>query len=236
MKLLIVDNRITEKCERSLLVRGFTLIKLPPHKKLGAAVESHPDTLIFCKGGQLITSADYCEDAAWIFSDIREYFPHLKISFTSDVFGSKYPADCLFNALTIGNKLFAKTDSISYAVKEFAENSGYEICHVNQGYPACSVLAFGESAITADRGMADVLSENGVKVTLIRPGFISLPPHEYGFIGGASGVYEKNVYFFGDVRLHPDFDKIKKAIEDEGFDWVSLSDEPLCDFGGFIAL
>ena len=76
---------------------------------------------------------------------------------------------------------------------------------------------------------------NGIKVSLIRPGFITLPPHEYGFIGGASGVYEKTVYFFGDVRLHPDFDKIKKAIEEEGFDWISLSDEPLADVGGFIA-
>ena len=235
MKLLIVDNRLTEKCERALLVRGFTLLKLPSHKQLGSAGESHPDTLIFCKDDRLITTAEYCDEAAWIFSDLREYLPHLKISFTADSFGSKYPADCLFNALTIGNKIFARTESISYAVKEFAENNGYEICHTNQGYPACSVLAFGNSAITADQGMADLLSKSGVKVTLIRPGFISLPPHEYGFIGGASGVYDNTVYFFGDISLHPDFEIIKNAIEAEGFSWVSLSEEPLCDFGGFIA-
>ena len=235
MKLLIVDNRITEKCERALLLRGFTLLKLPSHKRLSQAICSHPDTLIFRLGNRIITSAEYCEDAAWIFSDLREYAPDVKISFTSDSLGEKYPADCLFNALTVKNKLFAKADTLCPAIKELAEKMGYEICHVKQGYPACSVLAFGNSAITADVGMAEALTKNGIKVSLIRPGFITLPPHEYGFIGGASGVYEKNVYFFGDVRLHPDFDKIKKAIEDEGFEWISLSVEPLADFGGFIA-
>ena len=235
MKLLIVDNRITEKCERGLLLRGFTLLKLPAHKKLSEAICSHPDTLIFHLGNRLITSADYCEDAAWIFSDLREYAPEVRISFTADNLGEKYPSDCLFNALIVKNKIFAKTDSISHAVKELATEMGYEICHVKQGYPACSVLVFGNSAITADVGMAEALEKNGVKVTLIRPGFISLPPHEYGFIGGASGVYGNTVYFFGEIRMHPDFELIKNAIEEEGFEWISLSDEPLADLGGFIA-
>ena len=235
MKLLIVDNRITEKCERTLLVRGFTLLKLPSHKKLSEAISSHPDTLIFCKDKRLITSADYCDEAAWIFSDIREYAPEVKISFSSHSLGDKYPSDCLFNALTVKNKIFAKIDSLCPMIIDFAKERGYDICHVKQGYPACSVLTFGNSAITADCGMADALTKNGVKVTLIRPGFISLPPHEYGFIGGASGVYDDTVYFFGDISTHPDFDKIKNAIDKEGFKWVSLSDEPLADFGGFIA-
>ena len=235
MKLIIVDNRITEKCERALLLRGFTLLKLPSHKRLSKAICSHPDTLIFRLGNRLITSADYCEDAAWIFSDLREYAPEVKISFTADCLSEKYPGDCLFNALTVKDTLFAKTDSLSPSVKALAEEMGYKICHVKQGYPACSVLAFGNSAITADVGMAEALTKNGIKVSLIRPGFITLPPHEYGFIGGASGVYDDTVYFFGDISQHPDFEIIKNAIEAEGFSWVSLSDEPLADFGGFIA-
>ena len=108
--------------------------------------------------------------------------------------------------------------------------------NTKQGYPACSVLHFGNSAITADRGLAQVLSENGIKVTLIRPGYISLPPYEYGFIGGASGVVDKNVYFFGDLSTHPDCEIIRKAVIAEGYAPISLSDEKLADFGGIIAL
>ena len=125
---------------------------------------------------------------------------------------------------------------MSSKIKEMADRLGYEICHTNQGYPACSVLAFGNNAITADRGLARVLEQKGIDVTLIESGGISLPPHEYGFIGGASGVVGKRVYFFGNILSHPNGQLIVSRISEAGFTPVSLSDEPLGDFGGIIAL
>jgi hypothetical protein len=71
---------------------------------------------------------------------------------------------------------------------------------------------------------------------LINDGGISLPPHQYGFIGGASGVVGNRVYFFGNLDLHPDAKIIGEAITSEGFIPVSLSDEELSDFGGIIAI
>ena len=236
MKTIIVDQRITDKCEYSLLKEGFFIIKLPADNSLGQAVESHPDTVMLYADGEIVTTADYCDTAAYVFSDLREYCPNVKISFTADIRKPEYPYDCLMNALVIGKRIFRKTDTVSDAILELAKRKGYEICHVNQGYPACTVLAFGNSAITADRGMAKVLEEKGIKVTIISQGAISLPPHEYGFIGGASGVYNKKVYFFGDINKHPDCEIIKRAIEDEGYTPISLSSEPLSDFGGIIFL
>lgn len=236
MKILIVDSRITEKCERSLEGYGFYLIKLPADSTLGEAVRSHPDTVMFYSDGEIITTAEYCDDAAYIFSDIREYAPNVKISFTDDRRSDKYPHDCVMNALVIGNKIFCKTDTASASIKDFATRHGYTVIHTNQGYPSCSVLAFGNSAITADAGLASVLKNNGVKVTLINQGGISLPPHEYGFIGGASGVVDNKIYFFGNLDSHPDVKAIREAILSEGYLPVSLSDEELSDFGGIIAL
>ena len=69
---------------------------------------------------------------------------------------------------------------------------------------------------------------------MICQGGITLPPYEYGFIGGSSGVYGKKIYFFGDITRHKDADKILKAINDEGYTAVSLSDEELTDLGGII--
>ena len=140
------------------------------------------------------------------------------------------------NALVIGKTIFCKTDTVSEAIMELARRGGYKICHTKQGYPACSVLSFGECAITADKGLASLMEKNGIRVTLISSGGISLPPYEYGFIGGASGVYEDKIYFFGDLSSHPDGEIISKAIRDGGFTPISLSDEPLADFGGIIAL
>ena len=236
MKLLIVDKRISSKCEHALEKEGFYLIKLPPDPNLGEAVSSHPDTVLFHADGEIITTADYCDFAAYIFSDIRELKPDMRISFSADKRTDKYPADCIMNALVIGRRIFAKADTLSKSILKFAKNGGYEIVHTNQGYPACTVLAFGNSAITADEGMASLLRENGIRVTLISKGGISLPPYDYGFIGGASGVVGRKIYFFGDLNSHPDSAVIRKAIEEEGFIPVSLSDERLRDLGGMILL
>ncbi len=236
MKLLIVDSKISEKCERSLLKEGYTLLKLPADKDLGEAVCSHPDTLLFYHDGELISTADYCDCAPYIFSDIRELCPNVKIHFTADKRGAKYPLDCILNALVVGDRIFCKSDSVSSAIIELAERKNYKICHTNQGYPACSALAYGDKVITADRGLASALTKQGVKVTLISEGVISLPPHDYGFIGGASGVVGNKVYFFGDIMSHPDGELICKLILDDGYLPISLSDEPLRDFGGIISL
>lgn len=236
MRILIVDGRIPEKCERALIKEGFFLIKLPPDPDLGAAVASHPDTALFFSGGEIITTADYCDAAAYVFSDIREMRPDVKISFTADRREAAYPKDCIMNALVIGNRIFCKADTASETIRDFAKRRGYRIIHTNQGYPACSTLTFGNSAITADKGLAELLKSSGVNVTLISAGGISLPPYEYGFIGGASGVYNNKVYFFGDISTHPDGDKICDAIRNEGYIPVSLCDGGLRDLGGFIAL
>lgn len=236
MKCAIVDERISDKCERALKMRGFFLIKLPPAKKLSLPMASHADMLIFSHGDTLIASADYCSDYPHVFSDIREFLPNIKMRFSSDVFAPEYPMDRIFNSLVIGNDIFIKPEHISSAVTEYAREVGLNTVRVNQGYPACTVLAFGNNAITADRGMAKALSEHGVSVSLISDGDILLPPYEYGFIGGAAGVYKKEVFFLGSLPSHKDFEKINEAILSAGYTPVSLSDEKLSDLGGIIFL
>ena len=227
--ITIVDERISEKMKRRL--QFFTeVITLPKSCDLGDAVCSHPDMLMFTHKNRIITNADYCEAHPWIFSDIREY-ANCEFTVTSEKFEKKYPHDAIFNALVVDNYIFYKEDSVSYAVKEYAMKVGLTPVGVNQGYPACTTLAFAKSAITADPGMAKALSSVGIKVTLIRNGDISLPPYEYGFIGGASGVDGERVYFYGDPAAHPSGDEIRCFIEDGGGEVIPLSDGPLCDFG-----
>ncbi len=231
--ICLVDERISERCERGLLLRGFRPIKMKRAENLGTAVASHPDMLVFCHGGTLISSAEYCESCSYIFSDIREG-ADIKMIFTSDSFKSEYPYDAIFNAKVIGEHIYLKEDTVSSAVKDYAEKAGLKTVAVKQGYPACTVLSFGCSAVTADRGMCDALTTNGIKVTLIENGDISLPPYEYGFIGGASGVFGGVVYFAGDLKRHRDHEAIEAAIAAEGYTFVSLSDEELADIGGII--
>ena len=234
MKTVLVDERLSEKCERALNIRGFNTIRLPRDPDLGEAVGSHPDTLLFYSGDEIITTADYCDRVSYIFSDIREANSNIRIKFTSDKRGKEYPNDCKMNALKIGNNIFFNPKCVSSVIAEYATEAGLKVNHVSQGYPACTVLAFGNNAITADRGMAESLNKAGIKVTLIEEGHISLPPYQYGFIGGASGVFGNKVYFIGNIDLHPQSEIIRAAIVDAGFEVISLCDEPLADLGGLI--
>ncbi len=235
MKICIVDKRMPEDAKRQLSLNGFYILEAQKSKSLPEPLSSHPDMLFFFHGKTVISSAEYCEENPFIFEDLTRLMPGLSVRLTSDRFSDKYPGDAIFNALVIGNKIFLKKDSVSSAVLEYAKEKELEICDVKQGYPACTTLALSDkSAITADEGMAKALSSRGIKVTLIKNGDISLPPYEYGFIGGASGVFRDKVYFIGDCRLHRDCEKIEKAVKDAGLTSKSLSASPLIDLGRII--
>lgn len=232
MALAIVDSRISEKTSRRLEILGFNTIKLPPSISLSEPIASHPDMLMFLHNNTLITSCTYCDEAAFVFSDIREYSPDTKIVFADEEFSPKYPNDAIYNALVIGNRLFCKSDTVSRTVLEYAKAANLKIHSTKQGYPACTTLALGDKhAITADPGMAKVMSDAKIEVLLIENGGISLPPYEYGFIGGCAGVYKNTVYFIGNPASLPSSKKIISFCKTAGFEVTPLSDEPLSDLG-----
>lgn len=233
---VLVDERISDECERALMLRGFYPIRLPRHPHLPDAICSHPDSLIFYHGGELFAPAEYCDIAPYVFTDVRERHPDIRIHFTSDELGDRYPLDCRMNAICITGKLFANLSSLSESISDYAKKNGIELVSTRQGYPACSTLRFGNSVICADRGLEKVFSKNGIDVALIENGGIALPPYEYGFIGGASGVFGDKVYFIGDYKRHPSAEIIENALSAEGYTPISLSDEPLLDLGGLIFL
>ena len=237
MKALICDNRISEKIERRLLIEGYYIIKLPASSSLPEAIAAHPDSLIFRLGDTFVTTCDYAEEAAYVFSDIREFCHDSRIVFIDEALGKSYPEDARLNAVSVGDFLITNEKTVSGKILEISKKLGFCTQNVNQGYPNCSILKLNDkNVITADEGIAKKLEALGVKVLLIEPGHISLPPYAYGFIGGASGVDGERVYFLGDYKLHPDGERMEKFIRDAGLFPVALSDKPLVDLGGLMFL
>jgi len=237
MKSVIIDGRMPAEMQRRLMLLGYNLLPLPALSTAPEAIGGHPDTLLFRLGDDIVTSCDYSDAAAYIFSDIRELYPDISVHFTSDVIGKRYPSDAVFNALTVGDKMFFRRGSISEKVISLAEKGGLRLIEVRQGYPACSTLVLSESAVvTSDRGLAKSFRAEGLEVILISEGHISLPPYGYGFIGGASALDGDRLFFFGNIDLHPDADVIRNAAERYGITVYSLSDCPLADLGGAVFL
>ena len=227
----LVDERISDKCFDELKNQGFHPIKLKKADALPTPIASHTDILSFKLGDILFFSRKYFEDNSGILSPLDA----TKIHLSEERQGVNYPLDAIFNGLLLGETLFCKSDTFSLEIKKKAQELGIKIVNVKQGYPACTALKISENAIiTADRGMAKAVKAEGISVLTIENGGVSLPPYEYGFIGGAGALFEDKIYFLGDISKHPDADRILKFIKENKKTAISLSDEPLADLGGII--
>ena len=226
----LIDCRATKYAAR-LSAFGHEVIALPPDCRLSPPVASHPDLLFFRMGDTLVARREYIEEHPELARRI-EAISDCRLILSDAHALESYPDDCGLCALPIGEHLFGRSASLLPEIKSLCLQMGVAIADVAQGYTACSCLALPRGRIvTSDAGIARVARERGLETLLIRAGGIELPPYEYGFIGGASGVDGERVYFYGDPAAHPSGDEIRCFIEDGGGEVIPLSDGPLCDFG-----
>ncbi|MGM9632254.1 MAG: DUF6873 family GME fold protein [Eubacteriales bacterium] len=214
----------------SLMSLGFNTVLLPPFSSLSAPVDSHADMLLFESDGVLFAHENYKA-----MLDARDFEGFERFLTVSEPIAEKYPQDILLNILLVGDTVFANTKYASRTVLEYLKMSGKKIFHVSQGYAHCSVCKVAEDAIiTADRGIFTVAEGAGIDALLIEKGNIALPPYEYGFIGGASGVFGDSVYFTGSLSYHPDGERIRAFCQKHGKNTTELTDAPLSDIGGIL--
>lgn len=118
------------------------------------------------------------------------------------------------------------------------EKQGVKMIHVKQGYAKCSVCIVDENAIiTSDRGIAKVAKNTGFEVMVIEPGFIQLRGLNYGFIGGATGLLDKDALgFAGDLTAHKNGLIIKDFLWTKGKTCIGLGELSLSDVGSIIPL
>ena len=220
---------ISENADRKILdalrQEEFEIIPLAPFSALSYPVDTHADMLLCAIEDTVFVHRDYpCE--------IKGFENVIKID---EKISSKYPNDVLLNIATVGKNVFANTKHASKAVVAYLENHGFTIHHVAQGYAHCSICVVSDNAIiTADSSIAEQAQKAGLHVLKIESGSISLPPYEYGFIGGACGTYEDKIYFCGSLKHHHDGEKIRLFCKEHGKNVKELCESPLIDVGGIL--
>ncbi|MBR2651210.1 MAG: hypothetical protein IKD45_06070 [Clostridia bacterium] len=236
MKYCIVDERLPAPCESALTEKGFGIIKLAPISALPSPIASHTDIILFKNKSNIICSERYLSENPEIRASLYGLSSFINIKECREYPFGEYPRDAIFNALTVGERLFARCESVCRDILEYAEEAGLSVINVKQGYPACTVLAIGEdAAITSDRGMARALIFAGVDTLLIdEDSAISLPPYKNGFIGGTAGRIGKDIYFAGNISALRDGENVTRFIESHGYVPHSLAPDAsgLCDLGG----
>ena len=229
--LVITDERINKNSLSALVGLGFEPILLPKADHLSKSVAAHTDMLIFIGFGRLFCHKKYYEKNSALIDRICAQ-TGLELTVSQEPTGEKYPLDVLFNACIVGERLICNEKTVSKFILDAARNSDCEIINVPQGYTKCSVCVVSENAIiTADKAIFAACSAHGIDVLTVNEGYISLPPYDYGFIGGASGLCDDKIYFCGSLDAHPDGAKIKEFCFKHKKIAISLSDDELQDVG-----
>lgn len=228
---VITDHKINEAASTALLRRGYEPIYMPPASFLQEGVSSHPDMLIFLGFGKLFCHKKYYENNRELIDRIAA-LSGTELTLSEEKISADYPHDVPFNACLLGKRIICNEKTVSHLILSAARACGCEIIGVPQGYTKCSITVVSESAIiTADKAISEVCRAFGIDVLTVCEGHISLPPYNYGFIGGASGAHGDKVYFCGSLEGHPDGNRIKKFCDDHGKSAVSLSNGELQDVG-----
>ncbi len=209
---------------------GIESIELKKNPLLDAETNNHADMLCsYCGNGHFILSQN--DSAAEEL--VNKYNA---VVFVQEGIMSPYPSDIALNACFLNEYLLCRESSLSVLLKSYCNDHKIEIINTKQGYSRCSVCLVNErSAITEDVGIACLLKKYQFDVLLLNRGGVYLSDKHCGFIGGCSGLVDKNVLFFnGDVKSHPQYADIKDFLNIRNIDIICSENPRLTDFGGFI--
>ncbi|NLB36877.1 MAG: hypothetical protein GX824_06210 [Clostridiales bacterium] len=212
---------------------GINTITLCASPQLPEPVCRHADMLCCHLGGEKILLEKTQTSAA------KKFIEHgFTPEFVHNDIKKNYPHDVPLNAAVFGKNLIANTEVVSKEILEYACINNLRIIYVKQGYAKCSVCIVNENAvITDDISIKKACDSNSIDALFVEKGSIRLTGHDYGFIGGCSGLIDKNrLAFFGDIDRHTNSVKIKEFLKKYEVNPLSLREGELIDVGGILPL
>lgn len=224
-----IFNKMTPKEIVSDYKDKFKIIFTKQVRGLSTPLSLHPDMQI----AQIGKNVFVCEPSVFKYYSERLKEFDVRVICGSTHLKSNYPSDIAYNVARVGNKLLCFE---KYTDAKILENFDGRNVNIKQGYAKCNICIVGEnSVITSDEGIYSACIENSIDALKISKGNIDLKPFEYGFIGGAS-FFEGNgtVSFFGNLKMHPDYEKILNFCLERKVSIKIFGNQPLSDLGGAI--
>lgn len=233
VSLALIDGRVPFDIEEKLNEKGIRLIKTLKNNDVLNAVSYHPDIMVHHLGGKDIILAPNIHDE--IIETLEE--EGFNIIFGKESVMGPYPGDVPYNAARVSNYVICNIKTTDSRLLNELYLRNLNIINVKQGYAKCSTAVVSKEAIiTSDQGIYNAV-KNQLDVLLIEPGYINLFEMNYGFIGGASGcMSESEICFFGDIKTHPQHQKIEKFLLKYSKKIINLSENRLLDLGTLITL
>lgn len=189
----IIDSRSPDDVKKNLSDMGFEIIPVPLTDLVAEPICGHPDIQIFVHENSVFMHPAISRD---VVESVQKYCSVYLCSIELD---NRYPFDIPYNIVCIANRAIHKTESTPPEIKKYFTDNNINLINTSQGYSKCSTLiADDKSIITSDNSIHKIAQSNGIDSLLITPGFIDLPGYKHGFIGGASGRFNKTILLSGE--------------------------------------
>ena len=212
-------------------IRGIKTAFPQVNNDIDSAVGNHIDLSAIHLGNKKVL-LDKKQNALALTLENQE----AEVYYSLESVSGEYPNDIVLNIAFMGEYVIGNFKYTDKNLRNYLVNK--KLINVNQGYAKCSCLIVNEKAlITDDLSIYKATTKEGIDSLLISKGDIKLPGHSYGFIGGASGkLSQDEVIFFGDIRIHRDYEIIKAFLNNHGCRIISFDGVDLTDYGGIIPL
>ena len=232
-RFILISDLNTVICDK-LKSQGFELIYTDCVDEFISYEQKHADMQCICIEDVVFV----LQNCSTLKEKLRLY--NSKILLTSEKAEGKYPNNVLLNAKIIGRNLIGKIDALDSKLIHFCIKQRYNLINVKQGYSGCSILKVTDNAvITTDENIYRKLSNTEIDVLKISQSGIVLygaKKGEQGLIGGASINLGDRILFFGDIRKHIDYAKIKDFCNKYNILIDYIDDLAPTDIGGGILL
>lgn len=220
---------LDKSLELELSKKSIKVVPSLPNQKIDDPVRAHADILLYHLGGN-----SFIVDSSQ--QEIIKYLKKLNCDLIIvDGISSPYPNDCLLNAADIGDYIICNKSITHKAIL----NCGKKIVNVKQGYSKCSACVIGKNRlITDDLSLYNaVIQYSDINALLVQKGSVKIEGYSYGFIGGCSGLIDKNLLFFnGDLSTHSDYLKIKQFLVKSNVEYIDIKNKPLTDIGSILPI
>ncbi len=226
---LLIGERYRAQIAQSLAAQGIEVLWLPDNPDVDPRLAGHADLSVFASGRHVIA------EKGIYFYIVRFLTNRGYIVLRAGRQCAAYPDDAGLCVCDTGKYVLYNPRTADPAA--VALSCGMPVA-VAQGYTRCAVnIVNDHSIITADAGVSRTAKKAGMDVLQITPGYIRLDGFDYGFIGGASFKISDTVMAFtGMLDRHPDKDRIMAFLTGHGLRAVFLTDGPIFDIGGAVAL
>lgn len=233
VRCVVVDGRHLDVVN-SLKKMEIEVVMTKRHASLYEAISYHPDIIAHNVGDrQIVLAPDVDEN---FVEEIKKL--NLEVIFGKTVLSRNYPGNIAYNVARLGDYAFHNLKYTDPVLREVLEKKGVKFIHVKQGYTKCNMAIVDNiSFITSDAGIYKTALKEGFDCLLIEQGGIKLNGFDYGFIGGASGLIDKDVFCVaGDLRYHNEYKKIIDFLKYKNKEIIFLSSGEVKDIGSIIPL